>query len=84
MYSKSLSKMANKLNKACRELPGSMAEAWRSVAAEMEGRSEVHRQLSNSFHEEIVKPLKAIVEAHHKSRKAVSFEHFRFLIKMLL
>ncbi|XP_065362750.1 uncharacterized protein Nost isoform X2 [Calliphora vicina] len=71
MYSKSLSKMANKLNKACRELPGTIAEAWRGVATEMETRSDIHRQLSASLAEEIVKPLKTIVEGHHKTRKSV-------------
>lgn len=71
MYSKSLSKMANKLNKACRELPGTIAEAWRGVATEMESRSDIHRQLSASLAEEIVKPLKVIVDGHHKTRKSV-------------
>lgn len=33
--------MASKLNKACREIPGSIADAWRGVATEMESRSEV-------------------------------------------
>uniref|UniRef100_A0A1I8PVC2 SH3 domain-containing protein n=1 Tax=Stomoxys calcitrans TaxID=35570 RepID=A0A1I8PVC2_STOCA len=71
LYSKSLSKMANKLNKACRELPGSIADAWRGVATEMETRSDIHRQLSASLAEEVVKPLKTIVEGHHKTRKSV-------------
>lgn len=63
--------MASKLNKACREIPGSIADAWRSVAAEMESRGEVHRQFSNSMIEEIVKPLKLILDNQHKTRKAV-------------
>ncbi|XP_037938225.1 uncharacterized protein LOC119671592 isoform X2 [Teleopsis dalmanni] len=71
LYSKSLSKMANKLNKACRELPGSIADAWRGVATEMESRSDIHRQLSTSLTDEIVKPLKTIVDTHHKARKSV-------------
>lgn len=71
MYSKSLSKMATKLNKACRELPGSIADAWRGVATEMESRSEIHRQLSSSLVEELVKPLKTLIENHHKTRKSV-------------
>ncbi|XP_030378633.1 nostrin isoform X3 [Scaptodrosophila lebanonensis] len=71
IYSKSLSKMANKLNKACRELPGSVADAWRGVATEMESRSDIHRQLAASLTDELVKPLKTIVDSHHKSRKAV-------------
>lgn len=63
--------MASKLNKACREIPGSIADAWRGVATEMENRSEVHRQFSNSMIEEIVKPLKIILDNQHKTRKAV-------------
>lgn len=71
LYSKSLSKMASKLSKACREIPGSLADAWRGVATEMESRSEVHRQFSNSMVDEIVKPLKVILDNHHKTRKSV-------------
>lgn len=71
LYAKSLSKMATKLNKACREIPGTIADAWRGVANEMETRSEVHRQFSNSLIEEIVKPLKSVLETQHKSRKSV-------------
>ncbi|XP_055909156.1 SH3 and F-BAR domain-containing protein DDB_G0274695 isoform X2 [Eupeodes corollae] len=71
LYSKSLSKMATKLNKACRELPGSIADAWRGVANEMESRSEIHRQLSSSLVDELVKPLKTLIENHHKTRKSV-------------
>lgn len=76
LYSKSLSKMASKLNKACREIPGSIADAWRGVATEMESRSEVHRLFSNSLTEEIVKPLKNILDNQHKTRKAVSVFFF--------
>ena len=63
--------MASKLNKACREIPGSIADAWRGVAAEMESRSDVHRQFSNSLVEDIVKPLKTILDNQHKARKTV-------------
>ncbi|XP_017042025.1 uncharacterized protein LOC108088627 isoform X1 [Drosophila ficusphila] len=71
IYSKSLSKLANKLNKAGREIPGSVADAWRGVATEMESRSDIHRQLAASLTDELVKPLKTVVEGHHKARKAV-------------
>uniref|UniRef100_A0A336LYN4 CSON010696 protein n=1 Tax=Culicoides sonorensis TaxID=179676 RepID=A0A336LYN4_CULSO len=70
-YAKSLSKMACKLNKACRDIPGTIADAWRSVSTEMENRSEVHRQFSASLADEIVKPLKTILDNQHKSRKAI-------------
>ncbi|KAH8287651.1 hypothetical protein KR054_011191, partial [Drosophila jambulina] len=71
IYSKSLSKLANKLNKAGREIPGSVADAWRGVATEMESRSDIHRQLAASLTDELVKPLKTVVEGHHKARKSV-------------
>ncbi|KAH8408992.1 hypothetical protein KR009_004911, partial [Drosophila setifemur] len=71
IYSKSLSKLASKLNKAGREIPGSVADAWRGVATEMESRSDIHRQLAASLTDELVKPLKTVVEGHHKARKAV-------------
>uniref|UniRef100_A0A7G3AV94 Putative e3 ubiquitin-protein ligase bre1 isoform x1 n=1 Tax=Lutzomyia longipalpis TaxID=7200 RepID=A0A7G3AV94_LUTLO len=70
-YAKSLSKMAIKLNKACREVPANTANSWRNVAAEMEARGEIHRQFSSSMAEEIVKPLKVIMENQYKARKAV-------------
>lgn len=63
--------MAIKLNKASREIPGSLAEGWRGVAAEMESRSEMHRMFSISMSEEVVKPLKVLLENQHKTRKSV-------------
>lgn len=71
LYAKSLSKMAAKLNKTCREIPGSLADSWRGVATEMESRGEVHRQFSNALSDEIVKPLKQTLDNQHKTRKAV-------------
>lgn len=71
MYAKSLSKMASKLNKACREIPGTLADAWRNVATEMESRSDVHRQFSNTMAEGIVKPLKQMLDNQHKTKKTV-------------
>ncbi|XP_050093364.1 nostrin isoform X2 [Anopheles aquasalis] len=71
LYAKSLSKIANKLNKACRDLPGTIADSWRAVSTELEGRSEVHRQFSNSLAEEIVKPLKTVIDNQHKARKTI-------------
>ncbi|XP_038107799.1 nostrin isoform X3 [Culex quinquefasciatus] len=71
IYAKSLSKIANKLNKACRDLPGTIAESWRAVSTEIESRGEVHRQFSNSLADELVKPLKSVLENQHKARKAI-------------
>lgn len=72
LYAKSLSKTASKLNKACREVPGTLADAWRNIAAEMESRSEVHRQFSATMTKEIVKPLKQLLENQNKARKLVN------------
>lgn len=63
--------MAAKLNKTCREIPGTLADAWRGVAGEMESRGDVHRQFSTAMLDEIVKPLKQTLENQHKTRKAV-------------
>ncbi|XP_058836754.1 uncharacterized protein LOC131693162 isoform X2 [Topomyia yanbarensis] len=71
IYAKSLSKIANKLNKACRDLPGTIADSWRAVSTEIESRGEIHRQYSNSLADELVKPLKTVLENQHKARKAI-------------
>lgn len=76
--------MAAKLNKTCREIPGSLADAWRGVATEMESRGEVHRQFSAATLDEIVKPLKQTLENQHKTRKAVCivFQSLRMIKQM--
>lgn len=71
IYAKSLSKIANKLNKACRDLPGTIADSWRAVSTEIESRGEIHRQFSNSLADELVKPLKTVLDNQHKARKAI-------------
>ncbi|XP_058464995.1 uncharacterized protein LOC131438766 [Malaya genurostris] len=71
IYAKSLSKIANKLNKACRDLPGTIADSWRAVSTEIESRGEIHRQFSNSLADELVKPLKTVLENQHKARKTI-------------
>lgn len=63
--------MATKMNKACRDIPGTLADGWRNVAAEMENRSEVHRLFSTSMADDLVKPLRAMLDSQHKTRKAI-------------
>lgn len=70
-YAKSLSKLSQKLSRACREGVGGLNEAWKNVASDMESRSEIHRQFSNSLCDDIVKPLKVITDHQHKTRKLV-------------
>ncbi|XP_013184945.1 nostrin isoform X1 [Amyelois transitella] len=70
-YSKCLAKLGAKLSKACKESVGSCAEAWKHVALEMEKRSEIHRNYSNSLAEELVKPMKYVTDAQLKLRKKI-------------
>lgn len=76
--------MASKLNKACREIPGTLADAWRNVATEMESRGEVHRQFSNTMVDGIVKPLKQMLDNQHKTRKSVNKHIFSSIFIFLL
>lgn len=74
IYAKGLTKLASKLSKTTGELQGrhgTVTAAWASVALEMESEAELHKSLSVSLSEELVKPLKVSVESHHRIRKAV-------------
>ncbi|CAH2035433.1 unnamed protein product, partial [Iphiclides podalirius] len=70
-YSKCLAKLGTKLSKACKESIGSCTEAWKHVAIEMEKRSEIHRNYSNALSEELVKPMKHIIDNQLKLRKKI-------------
>lgn len=70
-YSKCLAKLGTKLTKACKESVGSCAEAWKHVAMEMEKRSEIHKNYSNALSEELVKPMKHVIDNQLKLRKKI-------------
>ncbi|KAL0852319.1 hypothetical protein ABMA28_000525 [Loxostege sticticalis] len=70
-YSKCLAKLGTKLSKACKESVGSCAEAWKHVALEMEKRAEIHRNYSNALSEELVKPMKHVIDNQLKLRKKI-------------
>ncbi|CAK1588321.1 unnamed protein product [Parnassius mnemosyne] len=70
-YSKCLAKLGTKLSKACKESVGSCADAWKHVAIEMEKRSEIHRNYSSALAEELVKPMKNIIDNQLKLRKKI-------------
>ncbi|CAH2103085.1 unnamed protein product [Euphydryas editha] len=70
-YSKCLTKLSTKLSKACKESVGSCAEAWKHVALEMEKRSEIHRNYSSALTEELVKPMKHVIDSQLKLRKKI-------------
>ncbi|XP_013397348.1 nostrin-like isoform X3 [Lingula anatina] len=70
-YAKSLSKLSNKLTKACACCIGTMVSAWGTAASEMESEAELHRGLATSFQEDIYKPLKVLSETQYKIRKPI-------------
>ncbi|KAG8182298.1 hypothetical protein JTE90_011116 [Oedothorax gibbosus] len=68
-YAKHLSKLAAKINKATRLTLGTTQHAWQEVALQMENEADTHRQFSGSLEEDVVKPIKALLECQHKQRK---------------
>lgn len=70
-YSKCLAKLSTKLSKACKESVGSCAEAWKHVALEMEKRAEIHRNYSSGLSDELVKPMKHVIDSQLKLRKKI-------------
>ncbi|XP_047524323.1 nostrin isoform X1 [Pieris napi] len=70
-YSKCLTKLGTKLSKACKESVGSCADAWKHVAMEMEKRADIHRNYSSALAEELVKPMKNVIDNQLKLRKKI-------------
>lgn len=70
-YAKSLSKLSGKLLKASKDSVGTVNQAWQRAGTQMEAQSEVHRAFATALSEEVVKPLRQLVEAQHRIRKSV-------------
>ncbi|CAH0388627.1 unnamed protein product [Bemisia tabaci] len=70
-YAKTLSKLSAKLLKASKEAMGTVNQAWQCAGVEMETQSEIHRAFATALSEEVVKPLKLLVESQHRIRKSV-------------
>nr|CAD7197160.1 unnamed protein product [Timema douglasi] len=70
-YAKSLSKLSGKLLKASKDSVGSVNQAWQRAGTQMEAQSEVHRAFATALSEEVVKPLRQLVETQHRIRKSV-------------
>ncbi|XP_076640540.1 nostrin [Colletes latitarsis] len=76
-YAKGLSKLSNKLTKACTKdqggnSSGGVNEAWRCVGEEMEAAAEAHRVWGITLGEQLAKPLRVgVAEAQGRSRKSV-------------
>ncbi|XP_076663027.1 nostrin isoform X2 [Andrena cerasifolii] len=76
-YAKGLSKLSNKLTKACAKdqggnSNGGVNEAWRCVGEEMEAAAEAHRVWGITLGEQLAKPLRiGVAEAQGRSRKSI-------------
>ncbi|XP_017764439.1 PREDICTED: nostrin isoform X3 [Eufriesea mexicana] len=76
-YAKGLSKLSNKLTKACAKDQGGngsggVNEAWRCVGEEMEAAAEAHRIWGITLSEQLAKPLRVgVAEAQGRSRKSI-------------
>ncbi|KAL6257330.1 hypothetical protein P5V15_010905 [Pogonomyrmex californicus] len=76
-YAKGLSKLSNKLTKACAKdqggnSNGGVNEAWRCVGEEMEAAAEAHRLWGIALSEQLAKPLRVgVAETQSRSRKSV-------------
>ncbi|XP_050306728.1 uncharacterized protein LOC126743603 [Anthonomus grandis grandis] len=68
-YAKNLSKLSSKLSRACKDNIGSINDAWKAVALELEAKAEAHRITGNALLEETAKPLRNMTESQHRSRK---------------
>jgi len=44
---------------------------WNSMAEEMEAEAEIHRSVGNGIVDEIIKPIKSLVEAQSKAKKQI-------------
>lgn len=76
-YAKGLSKLSNKLTKACAKdqggnSSGGVNEAWRCIGEEMEAAAEAHRVWSITLSEQLAKPIRVgVAEAQGRSRKSI-------------
>ncbi|CAL1287986.1 unnamed protein product [Larinioides sclopetarius] len=68
-YAKGLSKLAAKINKAARLALGTTQHAWQEVALQMENEADTHRCFSSSLEDDVVKPIKVLLDCQHKQRK---------------
>lgn len=71
VYAKSLAKLSSKLLKASKDSVGSVGQAWQRIGTEMECQGEIHRTFAVALSEEVVKPLKQLVDSQHRIRKSV-------------
>ncbi|XP_050734362.1 uncharacterized protein LOC127007409 isoform X3 [Eriocheir sinensis] len=70
-YAKGLYKLSSKLMKASKENSGTVTQAWQMVGVEMEQQGDVHRTIGSAIGDDVVRPLRQLIETQHKIRKGV-------------
>ncbi|KAI0984527.1 hypothetical protein GJ496_010517 [Pomphorhynchus laevis] len=70
-YAKEISTLSHKLIKCSTNFMGTMSNAYHELAVEFDSEAENHRLFSNSLNDDIVKPIKTILESYAKKRKAI-------------
>lgn len=73
-YAKNLNKSSLRLQKLAKDFHGNLSDAWLQVSIQFDAEAEMHRSLGSTLHEEVVKPMKILVENNIKSRKPVELK----------
>ncbi|XP_066964589.1 uncharacterized protein Nost isoform X3 [Macrobrachium rosenbergii] len=70
-YAKGLQKLSGKLLKASKENMGTINHAWQMVGVELEQEGDLHKSIAASISDDVVRPLRQLIETQHKIRKGV-------------
>ncbi|XP_071513677.1 uncharacterized protein Nost isoform X3 [Panulirus ornatus] len=70
-YAKGLNKLSGKLLKASKESMGTVNHAWQMVGAELEQEGDMHKSIASAITDDVVRPLRQLIETQHKIRKGV-------------
>jgi hypothetical protein len=70
-YSKGLNRTSLRLQKLSKDFHGTLSDAWLQVAIQFDAEAEMHKSLSSTLSEEIIKPLKILADNQMKYRKPV-------------
>lgn len=70
-YSKGLNRASLRLQKLSKDFSGTLSDAWLKVAIQFDAEADMHKSLSTTLLEEIIKPLKILSDNQVKFRKPV-------------
>ncbi|XP_033106226.1 nostrin-like [Anneissia japonica] len=70
-YAKSLAKLSNKITKSGKECVGTLAQAWSTLALQMDAEGDLHKQFGEVLRTELAKPFKTFLEQQIKAQKSI-------------